>query len=84
MKKLSILLADIVLTIPSVAQAGQALVDLIKKVKPCIVLIQTFDKSNGLLGQGSSFFVNNKVHILKGAYRTTVKTLFSTEYQDGR
>jgi tetratricopeptide (TPR) repeat protein len=86
MKKLSILLAGIVLTSLSVAQADQTLVDLVKKVKPCVVLIQTFDKDNKPLGQGSGFFVNNKGHIvtnhhvLEGAYRATVKTSSGIEY----
>lgn len=38
MKKLSLLLAGIILTSLSVAQADQVLVDLVKKVKPCVVL----------------------------------------------
>jgi Flp pilus assembly protein TadD len=86
MKKLSILLAGIVLTNLSVAQADQTLVDLVKKVKPCVVLIETFDKDNKPLGQGSGFFVNNKGHIvtnhhvLEGAYRATVKTSSGMEY----
>jgi tetratricopeptide (TPR) repeat protein len=86
MKKLSFLLAGIVLTNLSVAQADQNLVDLAKKVKPCVVLIETFDKDNKPLGQGSGFFVNNKGHIvtnhhvIEGAYRATVKTSSGMEY----
>ena len=86
MKKLSLLLAGIVLTSLSVAQADQTLVDLVKKVKPGVVLIETFDKDNKPLGQGSGFFVNNKGHIvtnhhvIEGAYRATVKTSSGKEY----
>ena len=86
MKKLSLLLAGIVSTILSVAQADQTLVDLVKKVKPCVVLIETFDKNNKPLSQGSGFFVNNKGHIvtnhhvLEGAYRAIVKTSSGREY----
>jgi tetratricopeptide (TPR) repeat protein len=86
MKKLILLLASIVLTSLSVAQADQTLVDLVKKVKPGVVLIETFDKDNKPLSQGSGFFVNNKGHIvtnhrvLEGAYRATVKTSSGREY----
>ncbi len=86
MKKLSFLLAGIILTSLSVAQADQTLVDLVKKVKPGVVLIETFDKDNKPLCQGSGFFVNNKGHIvtnhhvLEGAYRATVKTSSGKEY----
>ena len=72
------------------AKADENLIELVKKVKPAVVLIETFDKDNKPLGQGSSFFVNNKVHtvtnrnILEGAYLAGVKTLFGTEYQYGR
>lgn len=86
MKKQSILLTAILLTTLSLAQADQTLVDLVKKVKPCVVLIETFDKDNKLLSQGSGFFVNNKGHIvtnhhiLKGAYRAIVKTSSGSQY----
>jgi tetratricopeptide (TPR) repeat protein len=68
------------------AKADENLVELVKKIKPAVVLIQTFDKDNKPLGQGSGFFVNNKGHIvtnhhvLEGAYRATVKTSSGIEY----
>jgi Flp pilus assembly protein TadD len=68
------------------AKADDNLVELVKKVKPAVVLIQTFDKDNKPLGQGSGFFVNNKGHIvtnhhvIEGAYRATVKTSSGIEY----
>jgi tetratricopeptide (TPR) repeat protein len=86
MKKLSLLLAGIVLTSLSVAQADQTLVNLVKKVKPGVVLIETFDKDNKPLSQGSGFFVNNKGHIvtnhhvIEGAYSATIKTSTGKEY----
>jgi len=80
------LLAGIVLTSLSVAQADHALVDLIKKVKPCVVLIETFDKDNKPLGQGSGFFVNNKGHIVtnhhvvENAYWANARTMAGRNY----
>jgi Tfp pilus assembly protein PilF len=85
-KKLILLLAGIILINLSPAQADQVLVDLAKKVKPSVVLIETFDKNDKPIGQGSGFFVNNKGHIvtnhhvLEGAYHATVKTSSGMEY----
>jgi Flp pilus assembly protein TadD len=76
----------ILLAFPFSAKADENLVELVKKTKPCVVLIETFDKDNKPLGQGSGFFVNNKGHIvtnqhvLEGAYRATVKTSSGMEY----
>jgi tetratricopeptide (TPR) repeat protein len=68
------------------AKADENLVELVKKTKPAVVLIQTFNDNNQPIGQGSGFFVNNKGHIvtnhhvLEGAYRATVKTSSGIEY----
>jgi serine protease Do len=84
------LFSCILLAFPFSAKADEKLIELVKKVKPCVVLIETFDKDNKPLGQGSGFFVNNKGHIitnhhvLEGAYRATIKTSSGKEYQDDR
>jgi Flp pilus assembly protein TadD len=76
----------LLLAFPFSAKADDNLVELVKKTKPAVVLIQTFDKDNKPLAQGSGFFINNKGHIvtnhhvLEGAYRATVKTSNGMEY----
>jgi len=80
------LFSCILLAFPFSAKADENLVELVKKTKPAVVLIQTFDANNQPIGQGSGFFVNNKGHIvtnhhvLEGAYRATVKTSSGIEY----
>jgi tetratricopeptide (TPR) repeat protein len=80
------LLSCLLLAFPFSAKADEKLIELVKKTKPAVVLIQTFDKDNKALGQGSGFFVNNKGHIvtnhhvLEGAYRATIKTSSGMEY----
>jgi len=80
------LFSCLLLAFPFSAKADEKLVELVKKIKPAVVLIQTFDKDNKPLGQGSGFFVNNKGHIvtnhhvLEGAYRAVVKTSSGMEY----
>jgi tetratricopeptide (TPR) repeat protein len=80
------LFSCILLAFPFSSKANENLVELVKKTKPAVVLIQTFDANNQPIGQGSGFFVNNKGHIvtnhhvLEGAYRATVKTSSGMEY----
>ena len=64
----------------------QELPALVKKVKPAVVVVYTYDSNGELLGQGSGFFVNAKgevitnYHLLQGAYRGEVRTTQGTTY----
>ena len=80
------LFSCILLAFPFSAKADEKLVELVKKVKPCVVLIETFDKDNKPVAQGSGFFVNNKghvvtnYHVIVGAYRAIIKSSSGNEY----
>ncbi|MGD1041551.1 MAG: tetratricopeptide repeat protein [Sedimentisphaerales bacterium] len=80
------LFSCISLAFPFYAKADEKLIELVKRTKPAVVLIQTFDDNNQPIGQGSGFFVNNKGHIvtnhhvIEGAYRATVKISSGMEY----
>ena len=59
--------------------ADLSTVELSKRVRPAVVLIQSFDKDQIPLGQGSGFFVSPKgdvitnKHVIKGAHTATVR-----------
>ena len=49
------LFSFILLAFPFSAKADENLVELVKKTKSAVVLIQTFDDNNQPIGQGSGF-----------------------------
>jgi hypothetical protein len=69
-----------------IANADEKIVDLVKKVKPGVVLIETFDKDYKPISQGSGFFIDNKgslitnYHVIEGDYSATIKTSAGKEY----
>lgn len=60
--------------------------EVLKKVSPAVVLIETFDENKELKGRGTGFFVNNtgwlitNHHVIQGAYSATVKTADGKAY----
>lgn len=71
----------LVLFIASIAQAAQeGLPALVKRVKPTVVAIATYDSSGEPLMTGSGFFLTpgqvvTNLHVIRGATRAEIKTL---------
>lgn len=60
--------------------AQESLPDLVRRVKPAIVAIVTYDAKGDALTTGSGFFIRpgevvTNLHVIRGARRTDVKTL---------
>jgi S1-C subfamily serine protease len=61
-------------------QAEESLPELVKRVKPTVVSIATFDSDGDALMTGSGFFVGQgkvvtNLHVIRGATRVEIKTL---------
>ena len=70
----------IVLLVASVAYAQENLPELIKRVKPAVVAIATYDADGEPLMTGSGFFLRpgqvvTNLHVVRGAARAEIKTL---------
>lgn len=79
MRNSAFILSYLFSVIAPIANADLSTVELSKRVRPAVVLIQSFDKDQVPLGQGSGFFVSprgdvitNK-HVIKGAHTATVR-----------
>jgi S1-C subfamily serine protease len=70
----------LVLFFASLAQAEETLPALVKRVKPSVVAIATYDSTGEALMTGSGFFlapgqVVTNLHVIRGAARAEIKTL---------
>ncbi|HJT66103.1 MAG TPA: tetratricopeptide repeat protein [Pyrinomonadaceae bacterium] len=67
----------LLLIIPSKVQAQDILPELVRRIKPSAVAIETFDSKGEKLSRGSGFFIETdrivtNRHVLEGAYRAEV------------
>src|SRR5687767_749331 len=64
----------------SIARAQENLPTLVKRVKPAVVAISTYDSTGEALMTGSGFFLRpgqvvTNLHVVRGAARAEIKTL---------
>ena len=70
----------LVLLVASFVQAQETLPNLVKRVKPAVVAIATYDANGEALMTGSGFFLRpgqvvTNLHVIRGAVRAEIKTL---------
>src|ERR687891_2028032 len=70
----------LVLLLTSAAYAQESLPALVKRVKPAVVAIATYDANGEALMTGSGFFLKpgqvvTNLHVVRGAARAEIKTL---------
>src|SRR5215510_2754076 len=69
------------------APAQDQLPELVRRIKPSAVAIETFDARGEKLSRGSGFFVDvdrivTNRHVIDGAYRAEVHSVSGTSYPD--
>ena len=69
-----------ILTAAQSASAQVSLPELVRRVKPSVVAIATFDQKGEALATGSGFFLHpeqvlTNLHVIRGAYRAEIRTL---------
>jgi S1-C subfamily serine protease len=75
-----LLLLSVVLSLAPLVHAQETLPALVKRVKPSVVAIATYDATGEALMTGSGFFlapgqVVTNLHVIRGAARAEIKTL---------
>jgi len=75
----------LLLTIPIKAQAQDLLPELVRRIKPSAVAIETFDAKGEKLSRGSGFFIDTdrivtNRHVLEGAFRAEVHSSTGAEF----
>jgi S1-C subfamily serine protease len=71
---------SLILLLAAVAAAQESLPTVVKRVKPAVVAIATFDEKGEALMTGSGFFLSpgqvvTNLHVVRGAARAEIKTL---------
>ena len=72
--------ALLILFVSAAARADESLPSLVKRVKPAVVAIATYDSNGEALMTGSGFFLKpgqvvTNLHVVRGAARAEIKTL---------
>lgn len=72
--------ALLILFVSAAASADESLPSLVKRVKPAVVAIATYDSNGEALMTGSGFFLKpgqvvTNLHVVRGAARAEIKTL---------
>jgi tetratricopeptide (TPR) repeat protein len=72
--------ALLILLVSAAARADESLPSLVKRVKPAVVAIATYDSNGEALMTGSGFFLKpgqvvTNLHVVRGAARAEIKTL---------
>src|SRR5689334_7856088 len=85
MKSIGLLLLLLILT-PPIRASQDLLPDLVRRIKPSAVAIETFDSRGEKLSRGSGFFVESdrivtNRHVIEGAYRAEVHSSTGAVYQ---
>ncbi len=75
-----VLPAVIILLATNLTSAQESLPELVRRVKPAVVSVATYDATGEALMTGSGFFVNHgkvvtNLHVIRGAARVEIKTL---------
>lgn len=70
----------LILLVAALAQAQETLPNLVKRVKPAVVAIATYDANGEALMTGSGFFLRpgqvvTNLHVIRGSVRAEIKTL---------
>lgn len=79
--KLPLRLALVLLwTLPAFAQSQESLPELIRRVKPAVVAVITYDAKGEIQMTGSGFFIRpaqvlTNLHVIDGAHHALIKTL---------
>jgi tetratricopeptide (TPR) repeat protein len=75
-----------ILLLPLAAQAQDQLPELVRRIKPSAVAIETFDARGEKLSRGSGFFIDTdrvvtNRHVIEGAYRAEIHSISGNSYQ---